>query len=382
MLSWNLHHREMKIAYCIAGTCHSGGMERVLALKANWLAAHGHEVVIVTTDQRGEQPFFPLDPRIRCIDLGINYEANNGKSFANKLIHYPGKQRRHRRRLTQLLAEERPDVTVSMFCNDVSFIAEIPFGGRKVLEIHFSKFKRLQYGRKGLWRLADRWQTRQDEKRVKRFHRFVVLTEQDRQFWGNLPNIAVIPNPNSYEPTALAPLTSHRAIAVGRYTHQKGFDRLIEAWQVIAAKAPDWKLSIIGDGVDRAKLQRMIAERGLTGCVVLRQPTKAIDKEYLGASLLLMTSRYEGFPLALAEAQSFGVPAVSVDCKCGPREIIRDGVTGFVVAEGNTEAFAEHALQLMTDDALRHRMGEAAAVAARRFTIDAIMAQWLSVFLA
>lgn len=68
----------MRIVYCIAGTYNSGGMERVLANKANYLASHGYEVFIITTDQRGKQPFFSLDERIRCYDLGINYEENNG----------------------------------------------------------------------------------------------------------------------------------------------------------------------------------------------------------------------------------------------------------------------------------------------------------------
>ena len=95
----------MKILYCIAGTRHSGGMERVLANKANWLVRHGYEVAIVTTDQEGEKPFFPLDERIECYDLGIGYEQNNGKSFINKLLHYPIKQYRHRKRLTTLLQQ-------------------------------------------------------------------------------------------------------------------------------------------------------------------------------------------------------------------------------------------------------------------------------------
>ena len=75
----------MKIVYCIAGTYNSGGMERVLANKANYLVSHGYEVVIITTDQREKQSFFELDQRINCCDLRINYEENNGKSFLNKL---------------------------------------------------------------------------------------------------------------------------------------------------------------------------------------------------------------------------------------------------------------------------------------------------------
>ena len=115
----------MKIIYCIACTCHSGGMERVLTNKANYLARHGYEIVVVTTDQRGAQPFFPLEPSIRSIDLGINYDENNDKSFLNKLLHYPVKQALHRKRLKAVLMKERPNVTVSMFNNDAGFIPGI-----------------------------------------------------------------------------------------------------------------------------------------------------------------------------------------------------------------------------------------------------------------
>ena len=134
----------MKIVYCIAGTYNSGGMERVLANKANYLVRKGYEVVIVTTDQRGQKPFFSLDQCICCYDLGINYEENNGKSFVNKLIHYPFKQWKHKKRLSALLKELKADIEISMFCNDASLLPSIQDGSRKVLEIHFSRFKRLQ----------------------------------------------------------------------------------------------------------------------------------------------------------------------------------------------------------------------------------------------
>ena len=134
----------MKIVYCIAGTYNSGGMERVLANKANYLAVHGYEVVIITTDQRGKQPFFDLDRRIRCHDLGINYEENNGKSFLNKLVHYPFKQWKHRKRLSECLKQTNADIAVSMFCNDASLLWKMNDGSRKILEIHFSRYKRRQ----------------------------------------------------------------------------------------------------------------------------------------------------------------------------------------------------------------------------------------------
>ena len=370
----------MKLLYCIAGTCHSGGMERVLANKANYLARHGYEVVIVTTDQRGLPPFFPLDGQIRCIDLGINYEENNGKPFANKLLHYPLKQYRHKKRLAAILEQEKPDVTISMFCNDAGFITRINDGSKKVLEIHFSKFKRLQYNRKGLWRLADLWRSKQDEKTVRRFDKFVVLTEEDKGYWGNLPNITVIPNANTFATSQAAALENKKVIAIGRYTYQKGFERLIEAWNILSPGFPGWKLDIIGNGEERDKLQDLIHAYHLDGQVTLVSPTKSIDKVYLDASVLVMSSRYEGLPMVLLEAQAFGLPIVSFACKCGPKDIVANGETGFLVEENDIEGLARQLVKVMKDKNLRKQMGRKAKEASLRYAEDAVMAKWTALF--
>lgn len=370
----------MKIIYCIACTCHSGGMERVLTNKANYLARHGYEIVVVTTDQRGKQPFFPLEPSIRCIDLGINYDENNGKSFLNKLLHYPLKQCRHKKRLKAVLMTERPDVTVSMFNNDAGFIPGIKDGSAKLLEIHFSKFKRLQYGRKGLWRLADRWRSKQDERTVRKFDRFVVLTEEDKAYWGNLPNIMVIPNAISGIPAGTALLENKRVIAVGRYTYQKGFKRLVDAWHLLASRFPDWKLDIIGDGEERPLLEQRIRSYGLERQVTLTRPTQEIGKVYQEASILASSSRYEGLPMVLLEAQAFGLPIVAFQCKCGPKDIVSDGMNGYLVPEGDTAGMAQRLEILMKDEALRKRMGLKAKESALRFNEETIMKKWMNTF--
>lgn len=370
----------MKIIYCIACTCHSGGMERVLTNKANYLARHGYEIVVVTTDQRGKQPFFPLEPSIRCIDLGINYDENNGKSFLNKLLHYPFKQCRHKKRLKAVLMEERPDVTVSMFNNDAGFIPGIKDGSAKLLEIHFSKFKRLQYGRKGLWKLADRCRSKQDEKTVRKFDRFVVLTEEDKAYWGNLPNIMVIPNAISGIPAGTALLENKRVIAVGRYTYQKGFERLVGAWHLLASRFPDWNLVIIGDGEERPLLEQRIRSYGLERQVTLTRPTQEIGKVYQEASILASSSRYEGLPMVLLEAQAFGLPIVAFQCKCGPKDIVSDGMNGYLVPEGDTAGMAQRLEILMKDEALRKRMGLRAKDSALRFNEETIMRKWMNIF--
>ena len=370
----------MKILYCIAGTRHSGGMERVLANKANWLVQHGYEVMIVTTDQQGEPPFFALDKRISCYDLGIGYEENNGKSFLNKLIHYPIKQFKHKKRLNTLLQQLKPDITVSMMCNDVSFLPKMKDGSKKILEIHFSKYKRLQYGRKGIWRIADIYRSKQEEKQVRRFHRFVVLTDEDKGYWGNLPNIEVIPNARTYNPPTTAMLNTKRVIAVGRYTHQKGFERLIEAWNLICRQHPDWHLDIIGDGEDRPKLQEHIDQHNIESHITLCPPTKNMDAVYQGASIVAMSSRYEGLPMILLEAQVYGLPIVSFACKCGPADVVTDGVDGFLVPEGDVESLASKLTTVIEDDALRQQMGRAARIASERYAEGVVMKKWIELF--
>lgn len=368
-----------KILYNIAGTYRPAGMERVLTNKANWFARNGYEVVIVTTDQKGRKPYFALHPSVRCIDLGIGYEDNNGGSLLNKILHYPVKQLRHRKALKKVLTTERPDITVSMFCNDVSFISGIKDGSKKVLEVHFSRFKRLQYGRKGLWGFVDRWRSDNDVRLARKFNAFVVLTREDAGYW-DTDNIHYIPNARTFEKVTPAKLENRKVITIGRYAYQKGYDMLIKVWAEVHRQCPDWVLDIIGDGEDRDKLQEMVRSLGLEGSINLKHSTQDIEKEYLDASIVALSSRYEGLPMILLEAQSFGLPIVSFGCKCGPKDVITDGKDGFIVGEEDIDGMAEKIVTLIRDEGLRKSMGSAALAASERYSEKAVMQQWVTLF--
>lgn len=369
----------MKLLYNIAGTYRPAGMERVLANKANWFATHGYEVIIVTTDQKGRKPYFELDQSIKCIDLGIGYEDNNGGSLLNKIINYPFKQLRHYKKLKALLLKERPDVTISMFCNDVSLIPKIKDGSKKVLEVHFSRFKRLQYGRKGLWGIVDRWRSDNDVRLANRFDAFVVLTKEDSGYW-NTNNIKYIPNARTFENVTHAGLNNKKVITVGRYSYQKGYDLLIKVWDEVHRHCPNWTLDIVGDGEDREKLQKMIDDFNLTKSVCLKHSTPQIAQEYQNASIVVLSSRYEGLPMILLEAQTFGLPIVSFKCKCGPKDVITDGVDGYLMEEGDIKGMADRIIALINDERLRKEMGKAARISSERYSEEMIMRQWVGLF--
>lgn len=372
--------KRMKVVYSIAATYNSGGMERVLANKANWLVRNGYEISILTTDQKDRSSFFEFDPRVQFYDLGINYEENNGKSFLNKLIHYPFKQWKHKKALKKLLPELKAEVVVSMFCNDASILPKIKDGSRKVLEIHFSRFKRQQYGRKGIWKIADEIRSINDLKVVSRFDRFVVLTEEDRGYWGDLDNIQVIPNARTFVLDRPAELKEKRVIAVGRYCYQKALDRLIDAWNIICQSVDDWKLHLVGDGEDRASLQTQIDRLGLSDKIILGRAETDMKSVYANSSILALSSRYEGLAMVLLEAQAAGLPIVSFECKCGPKDVITDGGDGYLVEDGNVGLLAEKLLELINNEELRRKMGAEAYKNSERFSEERVMAQWVELF--
>lgn len=370
----------MRIVYCIKGTFNSGGMERVLSNKANYLAEKGYDIRVITTDQKDRQPYFFMDPRIIHHDLGINYSADEEKSLVSKALSFLLKQQKHRKRLTSVLKEWKADIVISMFDHDVSFLHHITDGSAKVLEIHFSRFKRLQYDRKGIWALVNKWRSAQDLQLAKQYDQFVVLTEEDSNYWGQMPNLTVIPNSNSFETDKTADLNSKRVIAVGRFDYQKGFDDLIKIWQRIHLIHPDWSLDIVGAGPLEESYRQLIDRLELQDCVFLQPPVKEIEKAYLKHSFLLMTSRYEGFGMVLTEAQVCGLPVIAYACKCGPRDIIINGKNGFLIENRDEQEMQNRILELIEDKLLREEMGRSGKQLSSRFSEQQVMQFWIDLF--
>ena len=372
----------MKIIYCIASVYNPGGMERVLLNKLRWFAGQGgYDLLLVTTDQQGRPPFYAFPEEVRMVDLGINYSVDNDRPALQKILSYFRKRRLHRRRLSALLKQERADIVVSLYPSESSFIPAIRDGSRKVLELHMNKFFRLQYGRRGLLGLADRFRTRQDERIVRRFDKFVVLTEEDARYWGALPNLAVIPNAALPIPQVTHNAQSRRVIAVGRLDYQKSFDRLLDAWaQIPSAFREGWRLDIFGQGEWETMLRERIAALGIGNSARINAPTKKIFEEYADSAFLVMSSHYEGFPMVMIEAMACGLPVVSFGFKCGPRDIIREGGNGLVVPEGDIPALASAMARVMADGALRERMSAEARKVVGTYSEARIMQLWEQLF--
>lgn len=369
----------MKILYCLAGTFNSGGMERIVIRKANWLVQHGYEVYIVTTDQKGRHNFFEINSGIRTIDLEINYCDNNNSGFIKKIFSRHFKIKKHKKRLTNLVKEIDPDIIVSTYGNEVEFLHLMQCRAKKIVEIHFAKLFRLQSSQSLLYRLSNGYLTLRDEKIIKEYDAFVTLTKEDAEQWGKIPNIHIIPNFIDKRADKPAQLEQNRAIAIGRLSFQKGYDRMIRTWALVRKQHPDWILEIYGsnNGVD---LKQLISEYDLNKSCIIHSPVSNIDDKIQKSSMLLLTSHYEGLPMVFLEAMSNGLPIISMECKCGPKDIIKEGKTGFIVPNGDISMMSDRICTLIEDLSLRKLMGKNAYEKSVDYTIEKIMPRWVDLF--
>lgn len=374
----------IKIVYCTPALYMAGGVERVLSLKANYLADNlGYDITIILTEGKDKPLFYPLSEKIKVVNLDVDFEELWTCSFIKKIVVYLKKQRFFKQRLTAELMRIRPDITVSLMRREINFINDIKDGSKKIGELHVNRanYRNFEAGDTNIVkRLFAKYWMHNLVSHLKRLDRFVVLTEEDKASWTELSNVEVIPDPLAYDIDEVSPLTSKRVIAVGRYVYQKGFDLLLHAWAMIEKQYPDWELAVYGMG-NRSPYERIIDECHIdrTRCH-LNGPTDDIKKEYMNSSLFVFSSRFEGFGMVLIEAMACGLPVVSFDCPCGPKDIVHHNEDGLLVPSGNTTSLADALRLVICDDSLRQKMAVMAAANVKRFQLTGIARRWTILF--
>lgn len=375
----------MKITYIVHGTYNSAGMERILTVKANYMAdVLGYEVIIITTDQRGRDPYYKLSDKIVCHDIAINFDLYYDYNVLKRIPFFFYKQYKCKQKLKKLLPLINADIVITLMSRSISYLTNIKDRSKKIFEYHFSRNVREQMLEENKSGLINRiiYHTRAvtEFNNIKRLDSFVVLTNEDANLWGNLPNLSVIPNATSFFPEKYAVLDNKRVISVGRMEPQKGYDYLVDIWKPIKEKHPDWVLIVYGNGrkLEELKLQIKVAE--LDDVIIIKDPTSHIEEELLNSSVYLMTSRYEGFPMVLVEAMACGLPVVSFRCPCGPNDIISNNEDGYLVEVGDKESMTFYLNTLIENEAMRKRMGFLARENMKKFSQDEVMKLWIELF--
>lgn len=373
-----------KIVYCTPSLYMAGGVERVLTIKASYFAeVYGYDITIVTTDGIEKDDFFSLSPKVKVINLRINFEEMWHHSFLKRLSLYIPKERLFKKRLTEELNRIKPDITISLLRREINFLTEIQDGSKKIGEIHINRahYRNFTPNRTNPIKevFAKYWMYGL-VKKIKKLDRFVVLTEYDRQAWQEIPRVDVIPNPLPFYPDINIAIRRKRVIAIGRYFDEKGYDLLLKAWAIVEKRCAEWELVIYGDG-NKSFYERIASSLNLDKrrCR-LYDCIHEVQKEYLDSSIFVCTSRFEGFGMGIIEAMACGLPVVAFDCLWGPRSIISNTEDGILVENGNVMKFAEAVLSIIEDPEKLRMMSVNARKNVRRFNIEGIALKWKKLF--
>jgi glycosyltransferase involved in cell wall biosynthesis len=348
----------MKILFVIRGLSNSGGMERVSTILINELAERGYEMGVVAYQR--SNIFFELHPSVKAHFLYNKTKDKRG-----------GVTRDISRRieLKKLYKLEKPDLIILV--GSRYGLINIPHSGDipKITWEHFNVAHKSSWLHSLARRLAAKTST------------IVTLTKQDAvnyQKKYGAKHTLCIPNPISVDNREKSPLTQKNVLAIGRLARQKGFDMLLNVWKKTKNSKKGWKLKIVGMGKEKQinEYITLIDKYNIGSSVELLPPTKNIAAIYQNASVFVLSSRWEGLPLVLIEAQAMGLPSVSFDCETGPNEIIIDNQTGFLISCFDEEKMAEKLDLLMENEDMRQAFSKAAIEQSKKFSPSAFFDKW------
>ena len=357
----------MKIAFLISSLS-KGGAEGVAAGLCNSWQSAGHTVDILTFQTIGEAIGYDLSEGINLHPLALMKESHSVIKFLQnnviKIFYL-------RRRLKAIA----PDVLVA-FVTDINIIAILASCGLGIPVIISERVHPGAHKVKSIHNLLRKYI-------YPRAHTLVVQT-QDIAVWvkTNLNMQAeVVANPVR-EPKFRRQAhvdSRNKIIAVGRFTRQKGFDLLIEAFSNISNNFPDWELTIFGNGPERASLERQVRLANLSESVHLPGQSLEIAKEISMADIYVHPARYEGFPNSLLEALAGGLCCIGTDGPGGVAEILKNGEFGFVIESENIDELAKTLAIAMTNETIREHYAHKAPLAINGFTPEIIARKWISI---
>ncbi|MGB7371419.1 glycosyltransferase family 4 protein [Erythrobacter sp.] len=356
--------RTGRVTFVLPGL-RAGGSEHVVTFVADRLVERGHTVEIVSFETGEMPPYYTPRPEVRLVYLSRPVKRRSKLSALREIAARTADLRRH-------LKRSRPDLVVS-FLTRTNVQTVLAATGTGIPVIVSERNNPVLQDPGPVWR-------RLRARTYRQAHGLITMTRgamdcfdpgMRRRGW-------VIPNMAEWgEQRALGSDGERKRLtAVGRLTHQKGFDLLLKAFAAIADDHPDWDLCIWGEGPDRQALESLRDTLGLSGRAQLPGVTDRPGGWIEKADAFVLSSRFEGWGLVLGEAMAAGLPCVSFACDFGPSEMIEDGVDGLLAKDGDIASLSDRLDELMSDGALRARIGTRARQSSQRYRPERIGRLW------
>lgn len=349
-----------------------GGAERVANVLAGGLADRGYEVALRGIRPAAEHSLGLGDPRFSTGFVSDRPERPDGANPWPKEVRADMRAEAVRN-LGHLLEEYREGLFICTQLFVMEHLATLGIekqlnAGTRIIGQYHSSYAMARSTR--------------DYDRLSRVYRqidkFLLLTEADARAFRerNFNNTGHLPNPLSMEPGRVDGPRENLVVVIARYDRNKQLDHALRAWSAVAARFPDWRLELYGDGSERDFLAQTIDELGIADSASLMGITDDVETLLLRAKLSVLCSKLEGLPMVLAESMSCGVPAVTYDSSPGVREIVTDGVNGLVVPVDRVAGLADAMARLMSDEDERQEFAVEARRGAGRFSNAQVFDEW------
>lgn len=335
-----------------------GGVEKIVTLQANYYATKDFSVYVFTRYKQFKKKAYELNEKVKVLSYDWDIKATG----LQKLLNFYSFIKWIRKNVNSI----NPDVIQTHGLN----VGVLSIFGAKKLRYkiiacdhnHFANANRI-------WHFLRNFA-------YKNINTIVSLTKEDLPKFLNINSSSVcIYNPVSMDNMKFGYSKNKTVLAVGRYTKQKGFDILIDAWNIVNSKHPDWKLKIVGEGVEKSNLEEKIKNYDLIESVKLYPPTSNIVKEYNNSNVFVLSSRYEGFCLVLIEAMTVGLPVISFACKTGPAEVLANG-GGVLVKPESIGGLANAIMNFIDNPQDWDEISLSAKENAKYFTIENYFKEW------
>lgn len=375
----------MKIVYVLPTLAWKGGAERIISEKANYLAEHyGYEVTIVTILQSDTQPnVYPLSNQVNQMNLHIPNYQQFKYSYPKRFFVQLKLRNQLINDLTRTVQQIDPDILIGVSYYYANHVCSINCRAKKIIECHDGRQSVISdfipnnsFLTPLMVRIHKFLYFKEIEKKA---DTIVTLSSEAKDLWKHVRHVIVIPNFCNMNISYQSDCKNKRIISVGRIDKEKGVDRLIDIWKIVVLKHPDWQLDIFGEGFMKQNLMEIVVRNGINH-ISFKSHTDNISQEYASSSICVVTSYFEGFSLALVEAMKHGVPCVAFDCPYGPRHIIENNRSGFLVEDGNIELYAQKVCLLIENEELRKQFSLAGIQRSKLFDITPVMKQWKELF--
>lgn len=337
------------IIFIISSIQKFGGSERVATSLANGLSKD-FNVSILSRGDINQPNAYELNPRINDIKF-----TGNNLSFIKSVKKY--------------IKKDKPDLVVIHTMSRLTPLLLLNgITAKSLWSLEHTSFEFHSLIFKVLRKLT-----------YKKLDNILVLTQSQKNIYRTLNprlNITVMPNPSPFPITNKNyDVSSKIIVSVGSLEHHKGFDLLIDSWAMLHAHYPNWSLHIYGEGSEKKNLELKIKELNISN-IKLKGQTAEICDVYDNSAFYVMSSRFEGLPMVLIEAQARGLPLISFECQSGPAEIIEHGVNGILVSSNNTNKLSEAIESLINNSEKRISMSSNSKRLSQKFLLSKIVNSW------